>query len=223
MNKGVNILVIFLIIPLFILGIIAGFDLNAIGIFEGVETPYLKEIYLVAAGIIGILLAIRGVQRWFGLRIFNHQEKFVWSGSVSRERLGRIRLYLVLENSYLLFVGLYFLWISEFSEVLGWVCLAGFTESIVFLILRTNRRYIRTGVTKQALIVGGREVRFYYFSGLRKVTVLQQSVYLEYKDELTLSFPINAIDTADLNQFKKHFLEEIDGDRVFVSEKFKDL
>ena len=127
MNKGVNILVIFLIIPLFILGIIAGFDLNAIGIFEGVETPYLKEIYLVAAGIIGILLAIRGVQRWFGLRIFNHQEKFVWSGSVSRERLGRIRLYLVLENSYLLFVGLYFLWISEFSEVLGWVCLAGFT------------------------------------------------------------------------------------------------
>ena len=223
MNKAVNIVLVFILIPLFALAIIAGFDLNAFGVFEGVETPYIHEVFLIGAGITGVLLGLRGVQRWIGLRIFHQEEKFIWIGTISKERLLRVRLYLILENSYLLLIGMYFLLISDYTIALGWVCIAGFAEALLFILFKNNSRNMKTGLTSQALIVGDRDVRIYYFSGLRKVSVLQDSIYMEYKDELTLSFPINAIQQKDLNEFKDQFLTLINKDKVFVSEKFKSL
>jgi len=223
MSKALNVILVFLLLPLFVIAIIAGFDLNAFGLFEGVETPYLREVFLVAAGMTAIMLGLRAVQRWLGLRIFHHEDKFLWIGTISKERRSRVRLYLILENSYLLFLGIYFLLISDYSEPLGWVCVAGFVEAIFFIVFRNNARHMKSGVTKQAVIVGDRDVRVYYFSGLRKVSVLQDTIYMEYKDDLTLSFPVSSIDPKDREEFKKHFLDGVNANRVFVSEKFKDL
>ena len=223
MNKGINIVLIFILFPFFVISIIAGFDLNAFGIFEGVETPYLTEIYLFISGLVALILGYRAVNRWFGLRIFKHKEKFIWMGSISPERISRVRLYLVLENLYLLFLGIFFIQISPFSFILGWICVAGFFEAVLFILLKSNSKSMKSGLTKQALIVGDRDVKIFYFSGLRKVSVLQDTVYMEYKDDLTLSFATTSIEEKDRADFKMHFLSLVNKDKVFVSEKFKDF
>jgi hypothetical protein len=223
MNKGINILLAFFLIPLFALAIVIGFDLNVFGIIEGIETPFISEIYIGAAAFVGILLGIRATQRWMGIRLLQQTSKFIWIKPMSKERISRVRLYLFLENSYLLFIGVYFTLISPYTVVLGWVCIGGFTEALLFFLLRSNTKYMKVGLTKKALIVGDRDVKFYYFVGLRKISVLQDSVYLEYKENLTLSFPINAIEQNEMSNFKTSFLDTINKDKVFVSEKFKEL
>lgn len=223
MSKGVNILLVFLLFPLFLLGILAGFDLNAFGIFEGVETPYLQEVFHIAAGLTFILIGLRGAQRWMGLRMLKHKSRFHWMAPVSNERISRVRMYLLLENTYLLLLGFYFIFISEYSFWLGVVCIIGFAEALVYALFCTNTRQMQAGLTKQALVIGDRDTHIYYFSGLRKVFVLQQTVYLEYKDDLTMSFPINSIAPSHLTAFKEAFLTCIPTDKVFVSEKFHAL
>lgn len=223
MSKAVNIFLLFLLFPLFLLGILAGFDLNAFGIFEGVETPFLRELFLIGAGLIFILLAIRGTQRWMGLRMLKQTTRFHWMAPVSAERISRIRMYMLLENSYLLLVGLYFMLISDYSFWLGVVCVLGFVESLLYAFLFTTPKHMKAGLTKQAFVIGDRDTHIYYFSGLRKVSVLQQTVYLEYKDELTMSFPVNSIDPNHLTTFKEAFLSCIPTDKVYVSEKFHEL
>jgi hypothetical protein len=223
MNKGINILLAFFLIPLFALAIVIGFDLNVFGIIEGIEMPFISEIYIGAAAFVGILLGIRATQRWLGIRLLQKSAKFIWLQPMSKERISRVRLYLFLENSYLLFIGIYFVKISPYTTILGWVCIAGFIEAFLFLFFRSKAKFMKVGLTKKALIVGDRDVKFYYFVGLRKISVLQDSVYLEYKENLTLSFPINAIEQHNMNSFKTSFLETINTDKVFVSEKFKEL
>lgn len=223
MNKGINIVLIFILFKFFVASILVGFDLNVFGFFEGVETPYLNEIYLVGSGLIALILGFRTVNRWFGLRIFKHKEKFTWMGSISAERISRVRLYLILENLYLFLLGIFFIKISPFSLILGWVCVAGFVEAVLFILLKTNPKSMKSGLTKQALIIGDRDVKIFYFTGLRKVTVLQDTVYMEYKDDLTLSFATSSIQKKDRADFKTHFLSLVNTDKVFVSEKFKDL
>jgi hypothetical protein len=223
MSKGINILLALLILPTLFLALMVGFDLNALGIIEGIDTPYINEIFNGIGILAGVLLFWRAFRRWSALFIFKSKDKFVWIGSSTKTHIGRVRLYLFLEALFFGFISLFFFWISSLTIVLAVVFLATAVEAVVFIVLRCNSKYMKAGIIKNGLVIADRDLTFYYFSGLKSVSTQNESIYLEYKNDLCLSFPVHAINQEDRQEFLSHFIQAVDKKRVFVSEKLKEL
>jgi len=223
MSKGINILLTFLLLPTLFVTLMVGFDLNALGFIEGLDTPYISEIFNGIGILAGVLLFWRAFRRWSALYIFKKKDHFIWVGSSTSTHIGRVRLYLFLEAAFFAFLSLFFFKISELNMVLALVFLVASIESILFILLRCNTKYMKAGIIKNGLVIADRDLTFYYFSGLRSVSTQNESIYLEYKNDLCLAFPIHAINEEDRPAFLHHFVEAVDKKRVFVSEKIKEL
>ena len=212
MSKAINLLLALLLIPLAFVALMVGFDLNALGFIEGLDTPYFNEICLAIGLLSGVLFMWQSFRRWGSTRIFKNKEQFEWIGSCTPTYIGRMRLYILLEMLFFLFVSAFFLWITPATEVIGYV----------FAILRCNSKHFLMGFIKNGLVLADRDLHFYYFSGLKSVSTQNESIYLEYLNDLCLALPIQAINEADKQSFMTHFLKAVDKKRVFVSEKVKD-
>ena len=71
----------------------------------------------------------------------------------------------------------------------------------------------RIGLTKKALVAVDRESRVIFFSGLRKVSKHQQTLYFEYSNELVLHMPMNMI--PDEEVFMKELRQVVNPNKVF--------
>jgi len=75
MSKGINILLSFILLPTLFLALMVGFDLNALGIIEGVDTPYIHEIFGGIGILAGVLLFLAGIQTLVGIVYISIQRK----------------------------------------------------------------------------------------------------------------------------------------------------
>jgi hypothetical protein len=94
-----------------------------------------------------------------------------------------------------------------------------FPDNMVFLLTGKIKKGFRLGVTPKAVIMADRDVQVIYFSGLRKVSIHQDSIYFEYINDLQLNFPIDTIDLDKRDIFFDQLSERIDKDRVFLTTK----
>lgn len=223
MSKAVNILLTLLIIPTAVIALLVGFDLNALGFIEGFDTPYISEFFIGMAVVSGVLLTWLAFRRWSALLIFKNKNNFQWIGSSTKTHINRVRFYLFLELLFFVFLGVYFYWISNFTLPLSLVFFSAAFEKLLFIILRCNPKNMKAGIIKNGLVIADRDLNFYYFSGLTSVSTQNDSIYLEYRNELCLSFPIHAISKENREDFMNHFLAAVDKKKVFVSEKIRGL
>lgn len=223
MSKSGNLLLAMLIIPTAILALLVGFDLNALGVVRGLETPYAAEFFMGMGIFAGILLFWRAFRRWSALFIFKNEEQFIWVGASTKTHINRVRFYLLLEALFFVCIGIYFFWISEMTFYLSVVFLFASLECLVFIGMRCNPKFFKAGIIKNALVIADRDLTFYYFSGLKSVSTQNESIYLEYRNDLCLAFPIHAINKEDRPAFMDHFLSAVDKKRVFVSDKIRGL
>lgn len=223
MSKGVNILLTLLIIPTAIVALLVGFDLNALGFIKGVDTPYIQEFFIGMAIVAGVLLFWRAFRRWSASLIFKNTSQFVWIGASTKNHINRVRFYLLLESLFFVCIGFYFYWITDFTLYLSVVFALTALECLVFIVLRGNTKFLKAGIIKNGLVIADRDLTFYYFSGLKSVSTQNESIYLEYRNDLCLAFPIHAINKEDRAAFMDHFLSAVDKKRVFVSDKIRGL
>jgi hypothetical protein len=223
MSKAINILLTLLIIPTAVLALLVGFDLNALGFIQGEETPYIGTFFIGMAIFTGILLFWLAFRRWSALFIFKNKSQFLWVGSSTTTHINRVRFYLLLEILFYTFIGLYFLWISPFTIFIAGVFFMSALEKLLFIFLRCNPNHMKAGIIKNGLVIADRDLSFFYFSGLVSVSTLNDSIFLEYRNELCLSFPIHAISQNDRTAFMDVFLKSVDKKRVFVSDKIRGL
>ncbi len=88
-----------------------------------------------------------------------------------------------------------------------------------FLLVGLLRKGFRVGVTTKAVIMADRDVQLVYFSGLRKVSIHQDSLYFDYIKDLQLFFPLDSIDPQDRDSFFDSLSDQLDKDKVFVTTK----
>ena len=88
------------------------------------------------------------------------------------------------------------------------------------LIALVSKSY-RVGLSSKALIVADREVVVLYFTGLRKVSVHQQTVYFDYIKDLQLSFPTNCLPADQQSEFFDTLEQQVDRDKVYFSKTDK--
>lgn len=206
-----------LLIPTMALTIFVGFDLPIEMIkISGYNLPYKEYIFLGIGMLILIVIIRRSIRRWMGMRIVNQVKKFKWNAEVSPERKSRVRVYLLLEALVMTFIGIALHEVCETALAPGIAFLIGALDSIIFAIAGRNGKY-RVGISSKAVIVADREVILLYFTGLRKISVHQQTTYFDYIKGLQLSFPTDCIQDAEREEFLKVLEEQIDPNRVFFS------
>lgn len=183
------------------------------------QLPFQFEIFLGLGLIVLTINLRRTIRRWMGMRIVSRKEKFKWNAPVSENRKKRVVTYLTLEGIVMAFVGIALFVLTSQAWFLaiayGYVAF----DNLIFGLVGAGGDRFRIGLSSKALIVADREVTVLYFTGLRKVSIQQQSIYFDYIKGMQLSFPSNCIQEENRAEFLKMLEDQLDPDRVFFSKK----
>lgn len=224
MNKSVNILMFMLFIPTAILSVLVGFDLPlGFSRMTGATLPYSKEIFYVIAGLFFILGGRRSVQRWSGLKMVADTQRFLWNYPMDKKRVSRVYMYLMLEGFFHLFFAILLYGVTPLFFPVGLALAILAADHFIFAIVGKSKKLFRIGITKNAIVFADREVNVIYFSGLRRISVQQQSIYFDYIKELQLSASIDGISSENRKSFRETIENSVDRNVTFFSEGFKDL
>lgn len=220
MNRFINAVLLFVLFPTMLITILVGFDIS-IDMFKirttGAQLPYRFEILLGLGLFILIVNVRRSVRRWMGMRLVNQIGKFKWNQPMSDERVKRVRTYNFLEGFVMFFIAITLYVVSPEA----WMPAIGFTfctvDNIIFTIVGVQGKRFRAGITSKAVITADRDVNLVYFSGLRKVTIHQQSMFFDYIKSLQLSFPIDCVKEEERDAFFEVLESQLDRDKVFIT------
>ena len=194
MNKSINLLLVFLLIPTMLVTIYVGFDLPLTFLkTTGAEMPYREQIFLGLGLVILLINLRRSIRRWVGMSMVSKVKKFKWNEPVSLSRKKRVATYLILETLVFTFVSVALYEVSPEAWFPAIAFLFAAVDNLLFTIIGIKTNGYRIGLSSKALIVADREVIVLYFTGLRKVSQHQQSVYFDYIKGLQMDFPTDCI------------------------------
>lgn len=202
--------------PLLALSIFSGFDIpiDSLGL-TGKDIPYQNEIFLVIGICIFLIQIKRSSRRWMALHLVNKIDRFQWNEKVSQSRKKRVITYNLIESMVMISLGVGLLFTTTKTLLPASVFFLFSLDSIVFSLYGKDK--YRVGLSTKAIFIADREIILIYFTGLRKITVHQQTIYFDYIENLQLTFPTNCIEEGKLNDFFKKFDTVIDKDRVFMN------
>lgn len=220
MNRFINAVLVFLFIPTLFLTIFVGLDLPLrILKTSGANLPYRQEALLVLGLFFFIIILRRSIRRYMGIRIVSKVGKFKWNSPVTNDRKKRVFTYTILEAVVMGCAGISLLVLTEEAWAPGFALIIGSLDGFVFAVLGQFTSAYRVGLSSKALIVADREVVVLYFTGLRKVSIHQQSIYFDYIKGLQLSFPSDCIDQSEQKEFFDTLEAQLDSSKVFISKK----
>ncbi len=219
MNSFTNSFLIFFTLPFICLCIYIGMDVPIDFMhITGADIPYQNELFLGFGFVYGVLLIWRSIRRWMGVFIVNKTKRFSWNEVVSVSRKQRIVVYTLLEILVMVSLSVAYYVILGFHPLPGLVLFFFSFDSLIFLAVGMQNKF-RVGISSRAVIVADREVSVVYFSGLRKVTIGNESIYFDYIKDLQLSFPTDCISPKKLDSFKEGIRSMIDKDKVLIRTK----
>jgi hypothetical protein len=215
MNRLTNSFLLVLFIPLMGLSIFVSFDLP-LGIFRttGAQLPYRAEIFLGLAFLVTLLLANRSIKRWMGLYTVSQTTRFAFHATLAKGRILRVKVYSILESSVYACcgLGLWALTSQAWPAIL--VMLFFSLDGFIFVLFGAKRFAI--GLSSKAILVADREVTVIYYTGLRKVSISQQTLYFDYLESLQLSMPINVLPEQERANFVQNLEKVVDADKVLI-------
>lgn len=223
MNKFINILLLLVGMPTMLVCIFIGFDLPMTWIgTSGANMPYRFEILLTLGLILLVILLRRSVRRWMGMRLVNQVKRFKWNGVVSTSRMQRVMTYNFLEALVMLSFGTGLYGLTEEAWMPALAMLFGGVDNLIFAIYGRANRKFRIGLTSKALMIADREVIVIYFTGLRRVTQHQQTIYFDFIKDLQLRFPEDCVSKDQRDDFFETLKATLDPDKVYFSKKLAD-
>jgi hypothetical protein len=198
--------------------IYVGFDLPIEFLrVSGSALPYREEIFLGLGLVLLVINLRRTIRRWMGMHIVNQLKKFKWNAEVTKERKQRVVVYNLLEALVLGSVGFGLFTVSHEAWFPASALVFCTVDNIIFTIIGSLGKKYRSGVTSKAVILADRDVQLIYFSGLRKVSIHQQSIYFDYIKGLQMDIPLDSIPKNELPAFFEAIESNIDRDKVFFS------
>ncbi len=218
MNKFINALLLLLLFPMMLLAIFVGFDLPISFLnTTGNRLRFHHEILLAFGLIISIIIVRRSLRRWMGVKLINQTSKFKWNQPISNSRIDRVQLYNYLEALVFLSISLALYSLTSKAWLASLAFLFNAIDNIVFIVIGKMKNLFRIGITSKAIMVVDREVVLIYFSGLRKVSIQQQTIYFDYIEDLQLSIPMNCITDQQKEVFFESISNQLDLNKVFIT------
>ena len=215
MNSFINVILLLVSLPTFLLTIFVGYDLPIESLrMQATEIPYLPYIFIGLAAVLFVLSLRRTIRRWSGLYLVNQRSKYVFNTEIKLERKKRVVVYTVLESVILAYLGFAYTAITPLAIAPSIVMYVFSVEGMIFLVYGLLAKKFRVGITSKAVLVADREVSVLYFSGLRQISISQQTVYFEYIGNLQMNFPVDCLDGQNKSEFFDTLRGQVDENRV---------
>lgn len=216
MNKFFNVLLLLVFFPTMLLAIIVGFDIPLTSLHtSGANLMYRREAFLVLGIFLLFITIRRSVRRWVALRLVNQLPKYKWNTAVSTSRIQRIYTYNSLEAVVMLTAGYGVYYLTEEAWMPFVSLVIGALDTLFFAFYGAAAKKFRVGITTKALLAGDRDVALIYFKGLRRVSVQQQTIFFDFKDDLHLRFPLDLIPEEKRSEFFKELKSCVDETKVY--------
>jgi hypothetical protein len=224
MNKFINILLLLISFPTLVIAIFVGYDLPIEFLkTSGASLPFKFQIFLSLGIIYYIIIVRRSVRRWMGVAMVSKTAKFKWNVSMGEDRRKQVFLYQWLEALIMCSGGISLYYVCPDAIAPASALWVGSLDNLIFMMLGQTKKLYRIGLTSKAVVVADREVKVLYLSGLRKVTIHQQTVFFDYIKDLQMTFSLTCIPKEDQVDFKNTLESLVDRDRVFFSDDVKNL
>lgn len=215
MNSFINVILLVVSLPTFLLTIFVGYDLPIESLrMQATEIPNLPYIFIGLAAVLFVLSLRRTIRRWSGLYLVNQRSKYVFNTEIKLERKKRVVVYTVLESVILAYLGYAYTAITPLAIAPSIVMYVFSVEGMIFLVYGLLAKKFRVGITSKAVLVADREVSVLYFSGLRQISISQQTVYFEYIGNLQMNFPVDCLDGQNKSEFFDTLRGQVDENRV---------
>ncbi len=215
MNSFINVILLVVSLPTFLLTIFVGYDLPIESLrMQATEIPYLPYIFLGLAAVLFVFSLRRTLRRWSGLYLVNQRSKYVFNAEIKIERKKRVVVYTVLESVILAYLGYAYTAITPLAIAPSIVMYVFSVEGMIFLSYGLLAKKFRVGITSKAVLVADREISVLYFSGLRQISISQQTVYFEYIGNLQMNFPVDCLDVENKSEFFDTLRGQVDENRV---------
>ncbi len=210
--------------PTLVIAIFVGYDLPIEFLkTSGASLPFKFQIFLSLGIIYYIIIVRRSVRRWMGVAMVSKTAKFKWNVSMGEDRRKQVFLYQWLEALIMCSGGISLYYVCPDAIAPASALWVGSLDNLIFMILGQTKKLYRIGLTSKAVVVADREVKVLYLSGLRKVTIHQQTVFFDYIKDLQMTFSLTCIPKEDQVDFKNTLESLVDRDRVFFSDDVKNL
>lgn len=217
MNKFYNALLFVIFIPTMLLAIVVGLDVPLPFLHTtGANLTYKDEAFLLLGLLMFITNVRRSMRRWIAMRLVNKLDEYSWNTVVSVARVKRVMLYNYLEAIIMFFAALGLYFVADEAIVPAIVLFLSTIDEVVFAIYGKAAKKFRLGFTSKALLAGDRDVILIYFKGLRRVSIHQQTLYFDFKDDLHLRFPLDFVPLERRDEFFKYFVSNIDESIVYI-------
>jgi hypothetical protein len=218
MNKFSNVLLVLTYFPTLLITIFISFDIKLPFPNYPVDEFIYKKIYIILSVILFLINLNRSYKRRKNLNRVNEISKFKWNSTISKERIKIINFHNYLE-AFIMFVAGFILILLTKAAWLPFIVLCfNALENIFFAYYNSKNNKFRIGVTKNAIIASDRDVFVIYFKGLRKISILQQTIFFDFKNnDLQLKLPINVVPKDKLNNFFEVLKECVDDKKVYFS------
>ncbi|MCE3296839.1 MAG: hypothetical protein K0R65_2553 [Crocinitomicaceae bacterium] len=224
MNKFINILLLLIIFPAISLAIIIGFDvpLDFLKV-SGANIPYKLETFFVFAALVFIIGLRRSLRRWMGVRMVSQLSRFQWNQPMADQRYRQSMLYLTLEALVHVSVAFGLIMLTDYALPLVGVLVLLALDHLFFGWIARAKQLFRVGITSKAVLVADRDLKAVYFTGLRKVSRQQQTLFFDYVKDLQVAFPVDCIHENEHASFREALEKNLNRDSVFFSESFKEF
>ena len=218
MNRFFNALLLFILFPTMSLTVFVGFDLPVDFLkVSGSNIPYRNEVFLVLGLFLLLINLRRSIRRWMGMNLVNKTSRFSWNEEVSKERRLRVYVYNGLEALVMTAVGTALFTVSPEAWFPATALWFGAFDNVIFTLVGLSGGKYRAGITSKAVILADRDVQLVYLSGLRKVSIHQQTIYFDYIKGLQMTIPVESIEPEQRDVFFTVLESKVDRDKVFFS------
>lgn len=215
MNSFINVLLLVVSAPTFLFTIFVGFDLPIEMLrMQATEIPHLDYIFLGFSALLFVISLRRSIRRWSGLFLVNQRKKYIFNAEIKTERKKRVVVYTIIESVIMMYLAYIYTALTPLAAAPSFVMYIFAFEGMIFLSYGLLAHKFRIGITSKAVLVADREVRVLYFSGLRKISIEQQSVFFEYLENLQINFPVDCLDEENRNVFFNTLRAQVDENKV---------
>lgn len=222
MNKFVNTVIVFLFILIFLFAVVVGRDIQ-IGYtrMSGQTIPYKEYVFIGFAALFLLIGARRSVQRWMGMAMIRNTAKYQLNIPIGNGRRSRAIFYLILEGIFHAIMAIMLISFTKYAAPIFLVLMLLSIDHFLYALVGRSKNMFRIGVTKSAVVLVDRDIRVLYFTGLRKISVFQHNIFFDYIKDLVLELPDDVLDTKDREQFKDVLINQLNQDRVYIDESFR--
>lgn len=200
------------------------FILSSANYLNHFETPYSREAYLIAAGIVFLIFIFKLRIRWTGISTLNSKAdkyELIFTAPLSKKFMNYTYLFNGSEVFISLGFGFLFLFFDSLSWIFSTVLLVKGVEGLIYLWINSKQKKFKIGINENAVVHNARGVYVLPFHELKSIEYKYDEFFFIYESGETLTLPSYVVEPEHTAELRSIIVKKATEKGIFYSDKLK--